>query len=146
MKLLCLLTLSHENSNFSLILFEQYIMAIQVNLFSNSNSLKEEHIHITNIYGEKKEIPKFFTLPIYPDGLQFVHRGADLAHLKTLLDKNGVAQLVQGIGGIGKTSLSVAVVEQIQSNFEYVIFVHAYFVIVVFSNATVQAQQQVSQR
>lgn len=90
----------------------------QVNIFGDNYG----NFYFT-IAGEKRVIPKDLTALPFVDEREIIGRRHDLANVEKLLLKSDKLVLVNGLGGIGKTTLAMFFIEQLRSKFHHVAWV-----------------------
>ncbi len=98
-------------------------------IFNNALKLTEISLKIDSLFkilegseGKPSKIPKEITPPVRVPKREIVGREADLEDLRQALLKNRVTALINGMGGIGKTTLAAVYVDEYYEEYDHILW------------------------
>lgn len=98
------------------------------NIIYQSSLYAEGNIHIGDIYninGQSREIPFRLNTSPFVDLSDVIGRDNDLANTNKLLNTSDKVTLVNGLGGIGKTTLAKYFIANYRENYNYVAWINS---------------------
>ncbi len=98
-------------------------------IFNNALKLTEISLKIDSLFkilegseGKPSKIPKEITPPVRVPKREIVGREGDLEDLRQALLKNRVTALINGMGGIGKTTLAAVYVDEYYEEYDHILW------------------------